>query len=350
MSKKYLNYADLDLQTLTPGAHIYSENDSSIIGDPLRDITLLLPTLFSSVGSLRDKLKIFQLNLRLKDTKISTLFDKKEITTLSYLQRLGFSSNVINQFFKPFFSGIFLEPHLHTSSRMFEFIYKMFSEGFATIPKAGIGAIATQLGDQLKTTEIQLNNKVQKLTNDVITIASGDERPYDVCIVAAEPSTFLEGYVATNTWKKCDTLYFIVPHTDIKSPLIHLSALSDSLINNIFYPTSVQPSPDPHYDLVSVTVVKQHSLSSEVLVCQVQGELEKYFSIKKSKFIKHYILPKALPELKSVSYEPNLDLMKYRDKIWLCGDYTSNGSLNAAMLSGERAAECALKYLKCHQN
>ena len=345
MSKKYLNYADLDLQRLSPGARIYTDNDSFIIGDPLRDISMLFPTLFSSIGSMRDKLKIFQLNLRLKNTPITTLFNKKEKTTLSYLQYLGFTDKIITQFFKPFFSGIFLECDLHTSSRMFEFIYKMFAEGFATLPKAGIGAIAKQLAGQLKTTQIQLNNEVQKVTTDFITMASGDQYPYDVCIVATDPSSFLEGYSVKNKWKTCDTLYFSVRVTDVPPPIIHLSALSDTLINNIFYPTSVQRAPDPHHQLLSVTVVKQHSFSSEVLVSQVKGELEKYFSITKVKFIKHYAIPRALPDLGSVSYEPNLDLMAYEDKILLCGDHTANGSLNAAMISGEIAAHEVLNRL-----
>ncbi len=345
MSKKYLNYADLDLQRLSPGARIYTDNDSFIIGDPLRDISMLFPTLFSSIGSMRDKLKIFQLNLRLKNTPITTLFNKKEKTTLSYLQYLGFTDKIITQFFKPFFSGIFLECDLHTSSRMFEFIYKMFAEGFATLPKAGIGAIAKQLAGQLKTTQIQLNNEVQKVTTDFITMASGDQYPYDVCIVATDPSSFLEGYSVKNKWKTCDTLYFSVRVTDVPPPIIHLSALSDTLINNIFYPTSVQRGPDPHHQLLSVTVVKQHSFSSEVLVSQVKGELEKYFSITKVKFIKHYAIPRALPDLGSVSYEPNLDLMAYEDKLLLCGDHTANGSLNAAMISGEIAAHEVLNRL-----
>jgi protoporphyrinogen oxidase len=348
MSKKYLNYAALDLQILTPGARIYTKNNSYVIGDPLRDSSLLLPTLFSSVGSILDKLKIFQLNLRLKHLPIATLFNGKETTTLAYLQHLGFSDKIINQFFKPFFSGIFLERELHTSSRMFEFIYKMFAEGFATLPKAGIGAIATQLAGELKTTQIQLNNEVLKLTTDFITMASGDQYPYDMCIVATDPSSFLEGYPVKHRWKACDTLYFSVPDTETPPPIIHLSAFPDTLINNIFYPTSVQDSPDPHHQLLSVTIVRKHSFSSEVLVIQVIGELEKYFSIKKAKFIKHYTLAAALPDLRSVSYEPNLELLAYADKILLCGDHTANGSLNAAMLSGERAAEHTLNYLGNH--
>ena len=68
---------------------------------------------------------------------------------------------MIQTFFKPFFSGIFLEPNLDTSSRMFEFVYKMFGEGLAVLPKAGIQAISNQLKDNLKKTKILLNTKVR---------------------------------------------------------------------------------------------------------------------------------------------------------------------------------------------
>ena len=93
-------------------------------------------------------------------------------------------------------------------------------------------------------------------------MASGKSYSYDMCIVATEPSNFLDHYSVKNTWKKCDTLYFIVPRIHRKEPLIHLSAISNSLINNVFFPTSIQESPDPDYDLVSVTAVKHHMYSS----------------------------------------------------------------------------------------
>ena len=345
MSKKYLNYIDLDLQKLIPGARIYTENDSFIFGDPLRNIKLLFPTLFSSVGSLLDKLRILQLNIRLKNMQIEAIFNEKETTTLTYLQNLGFSDKIIDQFFKPFFSGIFLENELRTSSRMFEFIFKLFSEGFATLPRAGIGAIADQLVDKLKTTKIQLNSEVRKLNTELIIMASGKSYSYDMCIVATEPSNFLDHYSVKNTWKKCDTLYFIVPRIHRKEPLIHLSAISNSLINNVFFPTSIQEPPDPDYDLVSVTVVKHHMYSSEELAIQVKLELEKHFFVKQAKFIKHYKLPMALPDLRSVSYDPKPRIMNFDNKILLCGDHIVNGSLNAAILSGEIASKEALNYL-----
>ena len=134
-AQKYLNFEALELQHFIPGATIFSNGKQKTIGDPLRNIFLLFPTLFSGIGTLSDKVKILKLNRLLKNTTLDKIFDKSEKTTLQYLIDFGFSEEIISKFFKPFFSGIFLEPELETSSRMFEFVYKMFGEGYATLPK-----------------------------------------------------------------------------------------------------------------------------------------------------------------------------------------------------------------------
>jgi phytoene dehydrogenase-like protein len=59
-AKKYLDYKDLDLQKLLPGATLFKNGKSQTIGDPLRSLSLLFPTLLSSVGTLADKVKIFK--------------------------------------------------------------------------------------------------------------------------------------------------------------------------------------------------------------------------------------------------------------------------------------------------
>ena len=50
-----------------------------------------------------------------------------------------------SRFFSTLFQRIFLETELSTSSRMFEFVFKMFAEGQASVPKKGIEAIPKQL-------------------------------------------------------------------------------------------------------------------------------------------------------------------------------------------------------------
>ncbi|CAN0581271.1 unnamed protein product, partial [Ectocarpus sp. 12 AP-2014] len=134
-AQKYLDYKSLELQHYLPGTSIFKNKKQEVIGDPLRVTSLLFSTLFSSIGSFSDKLKILKLNTRLKNKTIDEIFSDKEQSTLSYLTALDFSESIINDFFKPFFSGIFLEDQLETSSRMFEFVYKMFGEGSAALPK-----------------------------------------------------------------------------------------------------------------------------------------------------------------------------------------------------------------------
>ena len=143
-AKKYLDLESLDLIHLASGALIYVDGKSYHIGDPLRDWSVLFSTLFADIGSFKDKINIFKLNQKLKKKSLEDIFASPEKTTIEYLRDFGFSEKIIARFFKPFFTGIFLETQLQTSSRMFEFVYKMFGEGDACIPASGIGAISNQ--------------------------------------------------------------------------------------------------------------------------------------------------------------------------------------------------------------
>ena len=80
--QKHLDYEVLELQPFLPGASIFKSNDQQIIGDPLRNLSLLFPTLFSGIGNFSDKLKILQLNQKLKKKKMSDIFSEKEQSTL----------------------------------------------------------------------------------------------------------------------------------------------------------------------------------------------------------------------------------------------------------------------------
>jgi len=88
--QQYLDLEALQLQKLKPGAVIYNKRESTRIGDPTRDISALLPTIFSNIGSISDKFKVFKLNLELKKLSIQEIFNKEETTTLQYLQNKGF--------------------------------------------------------------------------------------------------------------------------------------------------------------------------------------------------------------------------------------------------------------------
>ena len=338
-AKKYLDFDALALQEFLPGSAIFKNGKQKIIGDPLRNLSLLLPTLVSEIGTVNDKLKILALNRRLKKKSIQNIFAEKEQTTLAYLENIGFSETIITDFFIPFFSGIFLENKLDTSSRMFEFVYKMFGEGNAALPKDGIQAIPKQLFEKLKNTTCVFNTKVKSVENGSIILESGEIIKSNFTIIATQASGLVSNLKNQATlWKSCDTLYFEVTKREIRKPLIGLIAAPNALINNIFYHTSLQTSATATKELLSVTVIDRQNLTNKQLVTEVQKELKELCNIDSCTFIKQYNIPMALPKLQDIEYEMLPSETRLTETIFLAGDTQLNGSLNAAMIAGERAA------------
>ena len=346
-AQKHLDYKSLELQKILPGAAIFLSKKQKIIGNPLKEISFLFPTLFSGIGCFSDKLRILQLNHILKRKTLSEIFSESELSTSLYLKQFGFSNDIIRDFFTPFFGGIFLESKLETSSRMFEFVYKMFGEGHAALPKAGMEAIPKQLYENLQNTDFMFNKEVVSIKENEITLADRTKLESQVTILAADASSLVVSEKhKPMTWKSCQTLYFETNKRVIRDELIGLIPTQGTLINNIFYHTSVKTMSNINKELLSVTVIENHSLSDEMLVSRVKAELQEYCGIMFPKFIKLYSIPKALPNLQSVRHDLNIaDTSCPVPGVFLAGDSLLNGSLNAAMMSGERAALDALKYL-----
>ena len=346
-AKKYLDYKALDLQKLLPGATIFKHGKAQTIGDPLRNISLLFPTLRSSIGTFSDKLKILKLNTLLKKKKITAIFKTEEKTTLQYLKDFGFSNEIINDFFTPFFSGIFLETELETSSRMFEFVYKMFGDGFAVIPKNGMQAIPNQLKNNLKKTTFKFNSLVKEVKDKHIILEDDYTLQSHITIIATDASPLISNLKNQETqWQSCDTLYFKTEKSVINKPLIGLLADEDALINNIFYHTSIATLNKKPKGLLSVTVIKNHELEENAFIKKVVAELYSKCAIKDVTFLKRYQIKKALPVLTNLQYEISSTETKLKSTIFLAGDQLLNGSLNAAMIAGERAAMGVIQTLE----
>ncbi|MGY8913788.1 MAG: FAD-dependent oxidoreductase, partial [Flavobacteriales bacterium] len=347
MAKKYLDMESLSPQKFLPGALIFKDGKKATLGDPLRNLSLLIPTLVANIGTISDKFKILKLNMDLKGMSLEQIFASKEISTLNYLKDRGFSDDIITSFFKPFFSGIFLEPHLETSSRMFQFVYKMFGEGLAVLPKGGIGAIAEQLTSKIKRSNINLKTPVQKVLEGKIILANGKELSSHYTILATEASHLIEDSKKEEvTWKSCDTFYFLCPKRIIPRPLIGLIADKDALINNLFYHTSLEMAHRGDGELLSVTLVKEHHLNDKDILDRVIQELEQYCGITELTFLKRYQIKKALPQLLNLQYSMTPQQTQLSPSIYLAGDQHLYGSLNAAMTTGEMAAKAILENIK----
>ena len=340
LAKKYLDLDALELHRLESGALIYVNNKAYRIGDPMRNWKMLFPTIFSDIGSISDKLKVLKLNNRLKRKSIHEIFESRETTTLQYLIEFGFSPKIIERFFKPFFAGIFLESNIQTSSRMFEFVYKMFGEGYATIPKLGIGEISNQLKNKLHNTEFMFNCEVKDITYDKIFMVSGENLPHDGVIIATNTTSIIRSHKGSDMkWKACMCLYFEVDQTNIPANTIALIADGGNYANNLYAYTDVKTGKT----ILSVTALEHMNKSDAEIIENIIAEVKKYTGALKVDFIHHYRIKQALPDIQNLKMTLQPGENQVMDNIFLAGDTLMNGSLNAAMESGRIASKSLLE-------
>ena len=338
-AKKHLNYKELKLQKLISGACVFSKNKRHVIGNPVKNISLLFSTLFSDFGIVSDKLKILKLYLYLRFKSIEKIFLSKELKTIDYLKKFGFSKKIINDFFKPFFAGIFLETELSTSSKMFEFVFKMFAQGDVAIPESGIQEIPYQIAKKLTKTNFIFNTEVDKISDGEIILKNKNKIKSDYTIIATEVKNLIDGHNCSKVkWKSCINFYFETDKKSLKNGLIGLVPGNNTVINNIFFVSGIKSKITGPKELLSVTVIDYKSFTNRDLIDRVKYELKKYCGINVIRLISQFNIPKSLPDLKDISYAKIPSEFQISDSIFLAGDHKLNASLNAAITSGEMSA------------
>jgi len=352
-AKRILDYEKLDLKPFSPGALLlYPDGKKDRIGDPLRALSSLFPTVFSSAGNMFDKLRILKLKNRLSGMTIAQIFQQEEKTTLSVLKEAyGFSKTMIDRFFAPFFAGIFLEKDLVTSRRMFDFVFKMFGEGDTAVPNLGMEEIPKQLVAGLPKDSIQCNARVDKIEGQEVYLTDGSKFTAPNIIVATEATGLVKELRSVKSAHQSTIhLHFVAEEAPVEQPLIALNTNKKRLSNNICTINKVAggySSSNQH--LISISVVGEHYISEppmmKMLVKQVQKELELWFG-KATQSWQHLHTRKvhyALPNQQNVQHQINIEQLKIRDGLYACGDFVLNGSINAAMKIGTEVGDLVAK-------
>ncbi|CAN5119173.1 NAD(P)/FAD-dependent oxidoreductase [soil metagenome] len=349
-AKRFLDYDALKLCRFDPGALILNTRDIIKIGDPIRQPGTLINTLFSSAGTLADKLRMLKLKIKLAGKTIDEIFSEKEITTISYLKKAGFSEKMMSRFFKPFLSGIFLEDQLSTSSRMFEFVFKMFSEGDAAIPANGMGMIPLQLAECLTPADILFNQCVSAIEGRSVTTATGSTYQGDFILIATDqlhlPPLLKQ---PVKTYRSVTNMYFTASKRPFDMPLIALNSLPVKLVNNIAVMDRISPGYSVNGDaLISLSLIGDHSKATETeLKARVIAEVKFWYPDAINwKHLKTYHINYALPDDDQVGNEPDYNAIKLNPQCFICGDHLINGSINAAMKSGRLAAEAIINRMR----
>ncbi len=339
-----LDYKALDLRYFKPGAYILDGNKQFLVGDPMRWLGSTWGTLFNSVGTFNDKLKVLSLRQRLNKKSLEAIFEQPEITTRAALQQYGFSTSIIEKFFQPFLRGIFLEKDLSTSRRMFDFVFKLFSEGVTALPAKGIEAIPQQLASQLAAGVIECGQKVVRIDEGKVTTEEGKVFTAKKILLATN-ALAIANTTPEKKFHATTNLYFSSPVAPFKLPILYLNPDSDGLVNNLcsLSALSEQLAPAGKH-LISVSIIGLPNLSEAQLVNDVKGELKRKLGeqVADWQHIKTYYIQQALPDLPTLRNNLSKAATQLNENLYQCGDYLLNGSLNAAMKSGRLAAKAII--------
>ncbi|MCU0427088.1 MAG: FAD-dependent oxidoreductase [Candidatus Kapabacteria bacterium] len=355
-----LDYGELNLRPFHAGARVWLGDRFTTVSNPLEHPQHLLSTALSPVGTFTDKFAILTLRSMLERSTLDDIFERRERTTHEYLREFGFSERMMQRFFTPFLGGVFLDSKLDTSSRMFEFVFKMFASGKATLPAAGMARIPRQLAMKLNPDNIRLSAAVASLQEEhreggdkavTVRLAEGQPLRAKAVLLATDwqaaahlISTMPQPRPTLTTPKSRSTtcLYFAAPKAPLAEPLLVLNGTGRGLVNNVCVPSNLAPLYAPEGQaLLSVSIVGSSKADDETLIEAVRKEMQAWFGAETQQWrhLRTYRIENALPDQTPPALTPSERPVRLSENIWVAGDHRATASIQGAMVSGRHAAE-----------
>ena len=340
-AQKLLNYAALDLKVFRSGALIRIGGEFSVMSDPFKEPSQVFQTLFASVGSLWDKLKVLQLSNEVAKENTEAFFNSNATDTLSYLQQYGWSEDMITNFFKPFFGGVFLENELATSSNFFRFVFKQFYNGEAAIPARGMQAIPELIAAKLPEESVKLGTKVANIHGNTITLSDGRKLTAKQIVVATDATNAdrLLQRSLNRAYNITTCTYFSAERSPLTQKMLVLNPNRLSVVHNMCVPSDIAPSYAPAgKSLISVSTQGLELVDEQKLTAHIVQELTDWFGdeVKTWQHLRTYHIPESLVKYTADAAPANL---RVSDHLYECGDHVAYPSLNAAMATGRAVAD-----------
>ena len=322
------------------------------VADPFRRRWDGLRTALAPVGGLGDKLKVAGSapagGGRVAGGAVRLARDHHQ----EALAADGFSEVIVDRFFRPLFGGVLLDRELGTSSRMFEFVYRMFALGDVALLTRGMGAIGQQLAGGLPPDRVRLGQRVTAVGDGGLTPRRRGEaagqggggrhrRPYRLRAARrrAAGTRVGRGY----------RLYFAADRAPVDEPVIVLDGDGEGPGQQPLRPqSSPPPTPRPGAALISAAVLHRPGLpKGPDLEAAVLGQLADWFRLRRGRLAPPQDLhdpPRPTrPALRRP--RPPERPVRLRPACTSAADHRDNASINGALASGRRTADAVLEDL-----
>jgi phytoene dehydrogenase-like protein len=364
-AQRLLNYGRLQLKKFEPGALVWHNGKFHRFADPFRNALGAARFAFDPIVPLADKRHVAKLRSRVQRGTYAEIFARPEKTTRDYLRSVPFTPNIVDRFFEPFLGGIFLERELVTSSRFFEFLFRMFSAGDTVVPAAGMEQIPLQLAAKLRAGTLVTGTQATKVVRNgeafQIETQGGknlEARAVVLAVAGNETNPLLTGVGGwsvpeVRAWNKTTAFYFAAQEPPVKEPILLLNGEGRTAgpVNNVVVMSQVSSAyAPPGSHLVVVSVVGEapaEPAGLQRLEEAVRDHLKKWFgpAVNSWKTLRAYPLARALPQQRHAEWEQMPVRVGGTGGVYMCGDYRETASIQGALASGRRAAEAVVNDL-----
>ena len=285
-----------------------------------------------------------RLRRRLSKASLNELLEAPQVTTAEALRLEGFSQELIDGFLRPYLGGIFLDPGLETSSRLFAYVFKLFAQGDAALPAAGIEAIPRQVAQSLPAATVRVGVTVETVDRHGVTLAGGERLEAAAVVVATEgtEAARLTGALEAPAARATTCVYFAAERSPLGGePILVLDGEGRGPVNDLCVPSDVAPSyAPPGAALISATILGIPPLGDDAVEGAVRDQLRSWFGAQVGGWrrLAVYRIPFALPAQPPAVLAAPQRPVRLRDGLFVCGDHRDTASIQGAMVSGRRAA------------
>lgn len=343
----HLDIDALDLRSFEPGAVVWRAGKGTVVGDPFRRPRTLLSTATARIGSVKDKARIAVLREQLKRRDPRDLLRGEDIPTEAALRAYGFSSTMIDRFFRPLVGGIQLDPTLGTSRRMFDVIFRTLATGDSAVPAHGMGRITEQLAASLSAARIHLETPVDSVAPGTVRTTDGRSISARVVIVATEGPTAARLLTLPEVRSRsAGCVYFAADTSPVDGAYVILDGDGTGPVLNV----AVMSNVSPHYapagqHLVAAAMPGIPGVMDDDLESIARRQLRQWWGpqVDSWRHLRTYRIAHGQPD-QSPPFHPK-EKVALGDGMFVCGDHRDTGSIQGAMFSGRRCAEAVITHL-----
>lgn len=342
----FVDLEKLNLKKFNSGALLYNGSKLELLANPIVHPETLVTSFFQNILTPKDK----ALTIKLVATSQFCRSDTPvgDMSTGDYLKNFGFSDEYIESFWRPFLTGVFLDPELQTGSNYFRFLIRAFSLGQVSLPENGMQALPEQMANSVGLGSIRLNEPVASWNANEVVLKSGEKIRAAQVICAFDANSRSSGSSSKN-YRSVSTYYFTfdaLNHAKLNSKLnkwlILVPQSSGGAISHMSLVSSVSEKYGNGQCLLSVSVVGEKSPTIEDLKLEIEKILGEALSLR---YLTLSRVEKALP-----TNIANGDGFGLQEGVVQCGDQWCSPSINGALKSGRLAAEYVIQKMKKNSN